>query len=292
MFSLRSRRPASPDGTGPLNADLHCHSTVSDGTIAPADLARRAHAKGVQLWALTDHDELGGLHEARATAAELGLPFVAGVEVSVTWGHETLHIVGLRIDPDDRTLRDGLHAVRAGRTSRAHEMARLLADVGIPDAFEGALYYAGNPDLIGRTHFARYIVEIGRCDDVREVFGRFLVEGKPGYVPMTWATLSDTIGWIHAAGGVAVIAHPGRYKLKEAELRALFAEFKSLGGEAIEVVTGSHSNDQFRKFASYAKEYGFLASRGSDFHGPEESRFDLGTLPPLPDSVVPVWHDW
>jgi predicted metal-dependent phosphoesterase TrpH len=287
MFSLRARRDPAV-----LNADLHCHSTVSDGTLEPEDIARRAHAQGVQLWALTDHDELSGLARAAEVAAEVGLPFVAGVEISVTWLHETLHIVGLRIDPQDPTLRDGLERTRSGRTNRAHEMAAQLAAAGIPDAFEGALEYVGNPDLIGRTHFARYIVETGRCDDVKEVFGKFLVEGKPGYVPMQWATLPEAIGWIKAAGGTPVIAHPGRYKLKDAELRALFAEFGDLGGEAIEVVTGSHTPDQYRRFASYAKEYGFLASRGSDFHGPEESRYDLGSLPNLPDSVVPVWHRW
>ena len=287
MFSLRLRRDAAP-----LNADLHCHSVVSDGTLEPTELARRAHAKGVQLWALTDHDELGGLAAAAAAAGELGLPFVAGVEISVTWGNETLHIVGLKIDPTDRALREGLERTRSGRTRRAREMASQLAEAGIPDAFEGALNYVGNPDLIGRTHFARYIVELNRADDVREVFTKYLVAGKPGYVPMTWASLEETVGWILGAGGVAVIAHPGRYRLSDAELRELFAQFKALGGAAIEVVTGSHSSDQYRRFASYAKEFGFLASRGSDFHSPEESRFDLGTLPPLPDSVVPVWHDW
>ncbi len=287
MFSLRSRRDPAQ-----LNADLHCHSTVSDGTLEPEDIARRAHAQGVQLWALTDHDELRGLARAADVAAEVGLPFVAGVEISVTWSHETLHIVGLRIDPGNATLADGLERTRSGRTKRAHEMAAQLATAGIPDAFEGALEYVGNPDLIGRTHFARYIVETGRCDDVKEVFGKYLVEGKPGYVPMQWASLPEAIGWIRAAGGVPVIAHPGRYKLKDAELRALFVEFKDLGGEAIEVVTGSHTPDQYRRFASFAKEYGFSASRGSDFHGPEESRYDLGSLPPLPDSVVPVWQHW
>ena len=291
MFTLRLRRPPS-SVDGALNADLHCHSTISDGTLEPVDLARRAHANGVQLWALTDHDELGGLAAAAAAAAEIGLPFVAGVEISVSWRHETLHIVGLRIDPHDPTLCGGLGTTRAGRTRRARAMAAQLAEVGIPDAFEGALNYVGNPDLIGRTHFARYIVEINRCDDVHEVFSKFLVAGKPGYVPMQWASLEEALGWIHAAGGVAVIAHPGRYKLNEGELCELFAEFKALGGAAIEVVTGSHSADQYRRFASYAKEFGFLASRGSDFHGPGESRFDLGGIPPLPDSVVPVWHNW
>ena len=287
MFSFRSRREPAP-----LNADLHCHSTVSDGTLEPAALAERAHANGVQLWALTDHDELGGLASAAAAAATLGLPFVPGVEISVTWGAETLHIVGLRIDPDNATLRDGLEQTRSGRTRRAHAIAGQLAAVGIPDAFEGALNYVGNPDLIGRTHFARYIVEINRCDDVREVFSKYLVAGKPGYVPVQWATLAEAVGWIRAAGGVAIIAHPGRYKLNDGELRELFVEFKALGGEAIEVVTGSHSPDQYRRFAAYAKEFGFSASRGSDFHGPDESRFDFGSLPPLPDSLVPVWRDW
>lgn len=287
MFSLRSRRDPSV-----LNADLHCHSNVSDGTLDPAVVARRAKDKGVQLWALTDHDELGGLAEAAAAAKEADLPFVPGVEISVTWGPETLHIVGLRIDPDSEVLRDGLARTRAGRTSRARKMAEQLAEVGIDDAFGGALAYAGNPDLIGRTHFARYIVEVGRCDDVKEVFTKYLVGGKPGYVPMQWATLEDAMGWIASAGGMAVIAHPGRYKLDQTQLRDLFVEFKERGGQAIEVVTGSHSKDQFRKFAKYAEEYGFRASRGSDFHGPKESRCELGSLPNLPDSVVPVWRDW
>ncbi len=287
MFSLRSRRDPSV-----LNADLHCHSNVSDGTLGPAEVARRAKEKGVQLWALTDHDELSGLRDAAAAAEAVGLPFVPGVEISVTWAHETLHIVGLRIDPDDRVLADGLEATRSGRTRRAKQMAEQLAEVGIEHAFEGALNYAGNPDLIGRTHFARYIVEINRCDDVKEVFTKYLVAGKPGYVPMQWATLDDALSWIAAAGGLSVIAHPGRYKLSDAEMHELLTQFKERGGAAIEVVTGSHSSDQFKRFAKLAKEYDFLASRGSDFHGPKESRCELGSLPNLPDSVVPVWHNW
>ena len=292
MFSLPKFSSIARRDPAPLNADLHCHSNVSDGLLDPIELAHRAHEKGVQIWALTDHDELGGLARAAATAESVGLTFVPGVEISVTWRNETLHIVGLKIDPRNETLIAGLERTRAGRTQRAHDMAAQLAEVGIPDAFEGALNYVGNPDLISRTHFARYIVEINRCDDVREVFTKYLVAGKPGYVPTQWASLEDAIAWIRAAGGVAVIAHPGRYKLNDASLRELFAHFKELGGVAIEVVTGSHSTDQFKRFANYAKEFGFMASRGSDFHGPKESRFDLGTLPPLPDSVVPVWHDW
>ena len=291
-LSLNGRHFGRGDEPTPINADLHCHSNVSDGLLAPTELAQRAHEKGVQLWALTDHDELGGLAQAAAAAATVGLAFIPGVEISVTWGDETLHIVGLRIDPHDEALIGGLQRTRAGRTRRAHEMAAQLDAVGIPDAFEGALNYVGNPDLISRTHFARYIVEINRCDDVREVFTKYLIAGKPGYVPTQWASLEDAVAWIRAAGGVAVIAHPGRYKLSDAALRELFRQFKALGGAAIEVVTGSHTTDQYKRFAKYANDFGFMASRGSDFHGPKESRFDLGTLPPLPDSVVPVWHDW
>ena len=294
LFSRRASQAPDCRALDPhaINADLHCHSNVSDGTLAPAELAARAHAKGVQLWALTDHDELAGQREAADAAKALGLAYITGVEISVTWGDETLHIVGLNIDPEHPTLTGGLAKTRAGRTRRAHEMADQLAAAGIPDAFEGALNYAGNPDLIGRTHFARYIVERNVCDDVHEVFGKYLVPGKPGYVPVQWATLAEAIDWIKAAGGTPLIAHPGRYKLSEQQLRALFAEFKALGGVAIEVVTGSHTRDQYKRFAAYAKEFDFLASRGSDFHGPKESRVELGSLPPLPDSVVPVWRAW
>jgi predicted metal-dependent phosphoesterase TrpH len=275
-----------------LNVDLHCHSIVSDGTLPPSDLAALAKAGGVDVWALTDHDEVGGIAEARAAAQDLGMTFVAGVEISVTWAGETVHIVGLQIDETDEALLEGLHATRHGRERRAHDIAEQLAAAGIPGAYEGALKHVGNPDLISRTHFARYIVETGRCKDPAEVFRNFLVEGKPGYVPHRWATLKEAVGWIRGAGGVAVMAHPGRYDFDDIAFDALFAEFKYLGGAGIEVITGSHTEDQYSYFAKIARRYDFLASRGSDFHGPGESRVELGSLPPLPDNVVPVWHNW
>ncbi|MFC3110449.1 3',5'-nucleoside bisphosphate phosphatase [Undibacterium arcticum] len=274
------------------NIDLHCHSTISDGVLAPAALAARAKANGVDVWALTDHDEVDGVAEARAAAAALNLEFVSGVEISVTWAAETVHIVGLRIDDTDPVLRQGLVDTRSGRQRRALEMARQLDAVGIPGAYEGALKFVSNPDLISRTHFARYIVESGVCTDISDVFRRYLIDGKPGFVPHRWATLADAIGWIRGAGGIAVMAHPGRYRFSELAFDALFNEFKQLGGTAIEVMTGSHTVDQYAYYAKVAQNYGFLASRGSDFHGPQESRVDLGALPPLPDSVRPVWHDW
>jgi predicted metal-dependent phosphoesterase TrpH len=276
-----------------LNIDLHCHSNVSDGVLPPADVAARAKANGVDVWALTDHDEVSGIAAARAAAAELDMQYVAGVEISITWANETIHIVGLQIDETDQTLIDGLYATRSGRERRAHEMADQLAAVGIPGAYEGALQYVGNPDLISRTHFARYIIETGVCKDVTDVFKHYMLEGKPGFVPHSWSTLEQAVSWIRGAGGTAVIAHPGRYKrLSDLAMSEFFDAFKQLGGTAIEVVTGSHTPDQYEQYARVANHYGFRASRGSDFHAPGESRIDLGTLPPLPDNVVPVWHDW
>ncbi|MGA2548847.1 MAG: 3',5'-nucleoside bisphosphate phosphatase [Burkholderiaceae bacterium] len=275
-----------------INADLHCHSRVSDGTLAPAKLAQRAFEHGVQLWSLTDHDEIGGQDEARQAAEALGMRYLSGVEISVTWARETLHIVGLGFDAHSAVLAEGLEKVRSGRSRRAQAIAEQLAASGIPEAFAGALKYVGNPNLISRTHFARFLVEKQICPDVHAVFSNYLVLGKPGYVPMRWASLPEAVGWIHAAGGVAVIAHPGRYRLTELEMHELLREFKELGGAAIEVVTGSHTIDQYRQYAAVAREYDLLASRGSDFHSPDESHTELGTLPPLPDSVVPVWQNW
>ena len=275
-----------------LNVDLHCHSSISDGLLSPTAIATRAHEHGVQVWALTDHDEIGGVAQARATALALGMRHVGGVEISVTWAGHTIHIVGLQIDETHPVLVQGLYDTRHGRQQRARDMGTQLAAVGIPGAYDGALDFVGNPDLISRTHFARYMVERGYCVDVHDVFKNYLVEGKPGYVEHRWATLPDALHWIQAAGGQAVVAHPGRYDLNRLEMAAFLDQFKELGGVAIEVVTGSHTPDQYDEYARVAQRYGFLASRGSDFHGPGESRIELGALPPLPAGLTPVWHDW
>lgn len=273
-----------------MNADLHCHSTVSDGLLSPREVVRRAHANGVDLLALTDHDELGGVAEARAAADELGLRFIDGVEVSISWGDDqTVHIVALGVDPLNAALNAGLLRVRSGRDSRAGRMSAELDRAGIHGAYEGALKYAGNPALISRSHFARYIVEKGYAKDVKSVFDHWLAKGKPGYVSHAWASLEDALSWIVGAGGTAVIAHPGRYRLSKAERQQLFAAFKDLGGRGIEVQSGSHGSDDIREFSTIAKQYGFLASRASDFHGPGESWIDLGKMPQLPDDLTPVW---
>ena len=273
-----------------LNADLHCHSVVSDGTLTPEELAPRAAANGVELWSLTDHDEIGGQHRAIAAAHAAGMAYLTGAEISVTFAGVTVHIVGLGFDPDDAALREGLAETRDGRIPRAREMAAQLAAVGIPGAYEGALKYVGNPQLVSRTHFARFLVEAGVCRDTPEVFRKYLTEGKPGYVPHRWAALGDAVRWITQAGGVAVIAHPARYKFTANEEYALFSEFKAHGGQGVEVVTGSHTAAEYVTYADIAREFGLAASRGSDFHGPEESYTDLGKLPFLPDTLTPVWE--
>jgi predicted metal-dependent phosphoesterase TrpH len=273
-----------------LNADLHCHSNVSDGTLEPEVLAARARAGGVELWSLTDHDEIGGQLRARDAALHAGLAYLSGCEISVTFAGTTVHIVGLGFDIDNAALRGGLARTRGGREARAREMAAGLAEVGIHGAFEGALPFVGNPDLISRTHFARFLVERGHCSDTGEVFRRYLTEGKPGFVPHRWAGLGDAVRWITAAGGIAVIAHPARYKFTPTEEYALFSEFKAHGGRGVEVITGSHSAAEAAKYTDAALEFGLLASRGSDFHSPDESRVDLGRLPDLPGQLTPVWQ--
>ncbi|HKO69190.1 MAG TPA: 3',5'-nucleoside bisphosphate phosphatase [Burkholderiaceae bacterium] len=274
-----------------VRADLHSHSFHSDGTMAPGDVVRRAADQGVELYALTDHDEVAGLAEATAAAAERSLAFVPGVEVSVTWGNTTVHIVGLGIDSEAASLRDRLAYVRSGRMRRAQEINAGLSAVGIDGALEGALRHAENPRMIGRTHFARFLVEQGVCRDVREVFKRYMVDGKPGYVPHRWASLTEAVDMIAGAGGVAVVAHPARYRFDDLALHTMLEEFRDAGGEALEVVTSNHTPDDVRRFTKLALEFGFEASSGSDFHGPGESaNVELGRVASLAPELTPVWH--
>lgn len=274
------------------NFDLHCHSNVSDGVLPPAELVARAAAQGVTVLALTDHDDVAGLEAAHAAADEHGIRLVNGVEVSVTWGSHTLHIVGLQIDPAHPALQAGLETIRSGRRERALRMAEQLDKAGIRGSLAGAYQHADNQNLIGRMHFARYLVAQGIVKDVRSVFKKYLVKGKPGYVSHTWATLAEAVAWIVASGGQPVLAHPGRYQMGSGKMHELLAEFKALGGVGIEVVSGSHTPEQYPHFASLAQKFGLLSSRGSDFHAPGEGYRDIGRLPALPEMCTPIWHDW
>jgi 3',5'-nucleoside bisphosphate phosphatase len=270
--------------------DLHCHSTISDGVLQPAAVVARAAANGVELLALTDHDNLAGVDEAAAAAAEAGIRLVPGVEISVSWRSTTIHVLGLGVDPHDATLNAGLESIRAGRAGRSERMAEGLAAIGIHGALEGAARYAHNPQVLSRTHFARFLVERGIAPDVHSVFDNYLVRGKPGFVPHEWASLAQAVSWILAAGGIAVAAHPARYRLGKRALDEFFTAFQALGGGGIEVCSGSQTPEQDQEMARVARRFGFLASTGSDFHAPEESMLDLGRSPPLPPDLVPVWQ--
>lgn len=274
-----------------LNIDLHCHSNVSDGMLSPAEVVARAAANGVHALALTDHDDVAGLDAARAAADAAGVALIPGVEISVSWGGQTVHIVGLRIDPAHPELAAGLAGIRVGRIERARRMGDDLARSGIAGAYEGAYDYAVNKQMVGRTHFARWLVAQGHASDMRSAFRRFLTRGNPGYVEHQWTTLENAVSWIRASGGMAVIAHPGRYAFNARELHLLLDDFRSLGGEGIEVITGSHHPSEYGKFADLARAFGLKASRGADFHAPGEG-IDIGRLPALPHYCQPVWHGW
>jgi hypothetical protein len=272
--------------------DLHSHSTYSDGLLTPEAVVRRAALRGVDVFALTDHDDTGGLAEALAAAEDVGITLIPGAELSVSWESHTIHVVALRIDAANTTLDAGLASIRSGRDDRARRIAAGLAEAGIAGAYEGARKYVTSDRLISRTHFARFLVESGHAKETKDVFKSFLTPGRPGYVKHAWATLSDAVDWIHAAGGLAVIAHPGRYKVSPTGMRRLLQEFRDAGGDGIEVLSSSHTPAQFAEYATYARVFGLAASCGSDYHGPGESWLDLGDLPDLPAGVTPIWSRW
>ncbi|MFO1324164.1 MAG: 3',5'-nucleoside bisphosphate phosphatase [Burkholderiales bacterium] len=275
-----------------LRYDLHCHSTCSDGLLAPAAVVRLAARNGVDVLALTDHDDTGGIAEALEAARESAIAVVAGVELSTTWEGQTIHIVGVRIDPANKALDDGLAQVRVGRDSRARRIGDALAAAGIPGAYDGARRFVTSDRLISRSHFARFLVEQGHAKQTRDVFKRYLTHGNPGYVAHAWATVPQAIEWIHAAGGQAIVAHPGRYRVTASARRRLLSEFRDAGGDGIEVLSASHSADEAAEFATLARVFGLLASTGSDYHGPGESPVELGAMPMLPPGVTPVWSRW
>jgi len=274
-----------------LNIDLHCHSNVSDGVLPPAEVVARAAANGVHALALTDHDDVSGLTAAQAAAAGTGMTLIPGVEISVSWGGQTVHIVGLRIDPLNPELEEGLIGIRRGRIERARRMSEDLRQNGILGAYEGAYAVAANKQMVGRTHFARWLVAQGHAPDLRSAFRRFLTHGNPGYVDHEWTSLENAVHWIRASGGMAVIAHPGRYAFNARELHLLLDAFRALGGEGIEVITGSHHPSEYGKFADLARAFSLKASRGADFHAPGEG-IDIGRLPALPHYCKPVWQGW
>ena len=271
---------------------MHNHSTASDGLLSPTALIELAARTGADAIALTDHDTTDGLEEAQAAAKRAGIGFIPGVEISVSWGDTTLHIVGLNVDASSGALAQGLESIRSGRMARAERIGQALARLGFDGTFEGAYALAENKSMLGRTHFARHLLQAGAIKDMQAAFDKYLAKGKPAYVPHRWASLEDAVTWIRASGGTPVIAHPGRYNLKPMFRDEMLADFKRLGGEAIEVVTGSHRPEEYSTWQRIALEHGLLASRGADYHGPGESPAEPGTLPALHASLTPVWSAW
>ena len=273
-----------------LIADLHCHSTASDGTLPPAEVVVRACQHGVDILSLTDHDTTAGLEEAYLSAQENGIKLIPGIELSTTWQGKLLHIIGLEIDPEYAPLKQGIKMLKEMREERAIEMGRRLAKAGYLNAYENARRLAGDGNVT-RTHFARHLIETGVAKDFTDVFKRFLVRGKPGHYRVEWSTMEDAISWITGSGGIAVVAHPLRYKLTASWLNRVLIAFKEAGGESIEVVCGHNSADDNTRSALLARKLGLLASQGSDFHEPGKW-VELGKLAKLPERLVPVWHKW
>ena len=271
-----------------LNYDLHTHSTMSDGTLSPAKLIEYAVKQQIDVLALTDHDTTDGVAEAQSVASQSGVTVIPGVEISVTWNRRTIHIVGLNINPGHTGLQEGLAALRSFRDRRAEEIGRRLEKAGISGAYKAAREHAGGSS-IGRTHFARFLVEQGYATDMRDVFKHFLIKRKPGHTGGEWAALDQAVGWIHAAGGQAIIAHPARYRLSATRLRRLISEFIECGGEGLEVVSGSYSRNDCFAMALQAQRFGLKASCGSDYHGPENPWIDLGKIAPFPPGCKPIW---
>lgn len=271
-----------------MQIDLHTHSTASDGRLAPGVLIKRAAAAGVKALALTDHDGVDGLEEARNTAQSAGIEFINGIELSVTWNNRTVHIVGLNFNPDYEPLQAGIADLQDFRERRAREIAQKLDKAGIHGAYEGAQSFSEGK-MLGRMHFANFLVAEGHSKNIRHVFKHYLVANKPGHVSGDWASMEDAVGWITGAGGIAVIAHPARYKLTRTRLRQLIKDFMAAGGQAIEVVSGSHDVNEVKTMAAHAADFDLYASAGSDFHDPDFPWIKLGNLPPLPRQCKPVW---
>ncbi|WP_347989656.1 PHP domain-containing protein [Methylomonas sp. AM2-LC] len=269
--------------------DLHTHSTASDGALSPQQLVSRAHAQGVSVMALTDHDTTAGLAEARQSAAQWGIRLINGIELSASYQSQCLHIVGLNIDPLQAELIAGTQKQQLLRTERAQKISAKLEKKHIPGAFAAVSLAAGNGEIT-RSHFADFLLANHYVSTQQEAFDRYLSKGKPAYVPTVWADLADVINWIKLAGGVAVLAHPMRYKLSAKWLRNALQAFKEMGGEGIEVVTGRASADEIRFSTDYAQKYQLYASVGSDFHAPDNPWLELGRLAALPPQLKPVWE--
>ncbi len=269
--------------------DLHCHSTASDGSLSPTEVVQRAQQQGVTSLALTDHDTVNGIAEAKEAALSCAIQLIPGIEISTTWENKCFHIVGLNIDPGDSSLLSNIQSLQSLRAERAKKIALKLEKRRIPDAYE-AVIQSAKGGMVTRAHFANFLLENNYISSQQEAFDRYLGKGKPAFVSTVWADLHDAVNWINQAGGVAVVAHPLRYKMTASWMRRFLAFFKQVGGQGIEVVTGRSTADEIRRALFFANQYKLAASVGSDFHTPTNQWVDLGRLAPLPITAKPIWE--
>ncbi len=271
--------------------DLHTHSTASDGAFSPELLVEKASAVGINTLALTDHDTVSGLVAAQNASRKHNVTLINGIELSCLWNNKTIHVVGLNIKADSKTIIDATIHLNHLREERAIKIGEKLRKVGIDNAYENAKRIAAG-GTVTRQHFSTFLIENGNAKNQTEVFKRYLVNNKPGYASVEWPSLEETIAQINAAGGVSVIAHPLRYKLTATKLRNLIKEFKGFDGRAIEVITGHNQSTEIQLATGYAKRYGVAASVGSDFHNGNTPWSQLGKLAKLPQGLTPVWELW
>lgn len=272
-----------------MKADLHNHSYYSDGVLSPSEVVKLGHEAGCDLFSLTDHDTTDGLDEAVKAADGLSMKLVTGVEISAFWRNMTIHIVGLDVDVDSDILQKGLRYNQLLRSERAEKIALGLRRAGIADAMEKTQALSKTP-MLTRTHFAQMLIQEGYCKDMKSVFRRFLVGKKPGGTRVEWKEYDEVIGWIHAAGGRAVIAHPFRYRMTNTKIKKMLLDFKEAGGDAMEVITATSTPDEISWSEQWASEFNLLSSCGSDYHGWPNQRIQMGRLADLPESSNEIWR--
>jgi predicted metal-dependent phosphoesterase TrpH len=272
-----------------MRADLHTHSNASDGTLSPDELLAQAQAAGVELLSITDHDTVAGLHALQNHTN--GCRLIPGIELSTNWRKTAIHVIGLNIDPNNETLGNGIERQQEARRQRASAIAAKLGKLGFTDTLEGATRIAGSAG-IARPHFALHLVETGQVKSVKDAFRKYLGPGKAGDIRELWAELDEVMSWIHAAGGVAVLAHPAKYKLSNLKLEELTRDFRLAGGDALEVISGRQDSSLTVRLGKLANRHGLLASCGSDFHEPGRNWGQLGEVAALPAGCSPVWQDW
>ena len=271
-----------------LSIDFHMHSTASDGVLSPTTLVELCHENNVQVMALTDHDTTEGLAEAKSVAESKGITFINGVELSATWNKKVLHIIGLNIDPENPELINALEDLKQQRLNRAERIAKKLNGIGISGSLEGAKKFSSG-GLITRPHFAQFLVDQGHATDPQDAFKRYLGDNKKAYVSTEWPEMEKVVETIKYAGGIAVLAHPLRYKMTASWLRRLLTSFKEVGGQGMEVVCGYYTSTEIETSIGYALKFELMGSVGSDFHGHSQYSNIPGKIPPLSESIIPIW---